>query len=440
MGKYGHALHFYVQRPCSRDQIIFRCIETMTLSQDILQDFRQRVRREVRSNILPFWIERARDDREGGYYGLVSAEGTPDPHAPKGGILAARSLWTFARAYRAFGDQQYRDSANHAYHFFADHFWDAEYGGTYWLVDAQGKVLDARKQVYAQGFSIYGFSEYFLATGEAQALQYAIRLFELVEQFAYDPQYGGYFEGFHRNWEIAQDFRLSDKESNDPKTMNTHLHILEPYTNLLRAWDDPRLKQQQRNLIRVFLDQIIDPDTGHFRLFFNAQWGWRNRTVSYGHAIEGSWLLTEAAQALADPALSAEVESAALKMAHRVYVEARDDDGAIFYEAEPGGTRHDFKEWWAEAEAVVGFLNAYQLCGEERYLDAAWKAWQVIETYQVNRAQGEWHRTVSRQGIPLSTPLVDFWKCPYHNSRACIEVAERLESLTGARQQELLLE
>ena len=160
-------------------------------------------------------------------------------------------------------------------------------------------------------------------------------------------------------------------------------------------------------------------------MFFNQAWQSHNRTISYGHDIEGSWLLSEAVEVLGEASLQAEVSRVVIQMAEAVYQEAREEDGAIIYEAEPGGKRYDFREWWAEAEAVVGFYNAYQLSGVEKYLQASMRAWEYIENFLVDKVHGEWYRTVTRQGLPVPGKLVDFWKCPYHNGRACMEIWER---------------
>lgn len=386
--------------------------------------FRESVLHELTQNILPFWIKNI-DRENGGFYGEVDKDGIPFPQACKGGILTARILWTFSHAYRLLGDEAYLQAATHAYRFLLEHFWDAKYGGTYWNVDYRGRLLESKKHIYAQAFTLYGLSEFYLAVQDEDALQKAIRLFELIEIHAYDPINGGYFEGFSRDWSLANDFRLSEKEHNDPKTMNTHLHLLESYTNLLRAWDDQHLRQQHKYLIDTFLDHIINLDTNHFFLLFSDSWKPRSKIISYGHDIEGSWLLSEAAGVQGERKLQEEITSAMLKMVYAVYEEALYEDGAIFYEVGPDGDLQDFKEWWVEAEAVVGFYNAYQLNGDIKFLQASFNAWQFIENYLVDKIHGEWYRTVNRQLMPILGKLVDFWKCPYHNGRACMEIIER---------------
>lgn len=392
-----------------------------------------RLKKELAENILPFWARHAVDRENGGFYGKIDCDRNIDAQAPRAAVVNARILWTYAAASRLV-DPQYREIADRAWDYIANRFWDSEYGGVYWMVDYLGRPLSDRKQIYAQAFAIYALAEYYRATGNPDSLDRAKKLFQFIEQHSYDPVHKGYIEACARDWGPLEDLRLSEKDLNSPKSMNTHLHILEAYTNLLRVWRDPDLLARQKELLEVTMDRIVDPSTAHFHLFFDMQWNSLNDHISFGHDIEGSWLMVEAAEVVGDAILLERVRKLAVRMAAAVAKEAVDADGSIFYEADSKGVLIDpNKHWWAQAEAVVGFYNAYQLTGEERFRELAYRAWEFIEAQVVDRAHGEWHAKLKPGGPPFKESedsdacLVGPWKCPYHNSRVCYEMLDRLE-------------
>ena len=413
------------------------------------------VRQELTDDILPFWIEKMTDSGRGGFYGRIDGGDTLHADAPKGAILNARILWTFSAAYRILRRPEYLDTATRAKRYIIDRFYDNDFGGVYWSLDADGNPLDTKKQIYAQGFAIYGLSEYARATGDDEALDYAIRLFCLIEEHSFDRGRNGYVEAFMRDWSVIGDMRLSDKDENASKTMNTHLHILEPYANLYRVWKDARLERQLRNMIGLFTDKIMNRETSHLDLFFDDDWHTRGDIVSYGHDIEASWLIHEAALVLGDKALLKEIEPVIVNIA-RAADEGLNPDGSLIYEqtsgqadertsrqgtdGEPTGgqgeapcqlvtcTSSTDKElhWWVQAENVVGHVNLYQYFGDEAALDTAVKCWQFIKNCLVDREHGEWHWSLMPDGtVNRRDDKAGFWKCPYHNGRMCMEIIER---------------
>lgn len=387
--------------------------------------------KELTGNILPFWMNRVKDPA-GGFFGGVDCDGVVQAQSERSAVVNSRILWTFSIATRVLGDA-YRASADWAYAYFKAHFIDRECGGVYWMVDAAGRPLSMRKQIYAQAFAIYALSEYARATQNRESLDVAISLYRLIEQHGCAPVHQGYWEARARDWGALEDQRLSEKDLNVPKSMNTHLHVMEAYTNLLRVWRDPELVAKQAALLRVTMDRIVDAKTGHFKLFFDMEWNSQNDHVSYGHDIEGSWLLVEAAEVLGDATLLERARALACKMADAVYAQGLDRDGSLFYEADVAGRMIDPKKhWWAQAEALVGFYNAYQMTKDERYRTAAKGVWDYIATKVVDRVHGEWHAKLSPDGRPLpyaedsDACLAGPWKCPYHNARACFEMLARL--------------
>jgi len=387
---------------------------------------KQEAEKMARENILPFW-QRMADKENGGFYGEADFYGKINKTANKGCILNSRILWTFSAAYRLFGDNAYRDCAAHAKDFLTSAFLDKEHGGLYWLVDSAGKAINTRKQFYNIAFGIYALGEHYLAAGDKSSLELAMSLFETVEQYGLDEAAGGYIEARVRDWSGIDDYRLSGKDLNSPKSMNTCLHVLEAYTTLCRSGAGERVRKALELLLRVTLDKIVNSNW-HFELFFDMEWKPLSGDISYGHDIEGSWLMYEAALAVGNESLIREVKQTALAIADVIRAAAIDrKNGGLFSGLDEAGNIHPKKEWWPQAEAVVGFYNAYELSGEQKYFDAADSIWNYIQNHFADRANGEWHNELSLDNMPdTSMPKAGFWKCPYHNARACFEIIRRM--------------
>lgn len=392
-----------------------------------MKNFAHLLENELVNNIMPFWTSRM-PDVNGGFYGRMDGNGVLHPEAEKGAILNARILWTFAAAYRITGTEACRDTASRAFEYIRDHFLDNEYGGLFWSLNPDGTPKDTRKQFYAIAFAIYGLAEYYRATGEAQSLEIAIALFSSIEKHSLDRGLGGYLEACTREWGVIEDMRLSDKDQNDAKTMNTHLHILEAYTALYRVWGDEALALALKGLIEIFIDRIIQPD-GHLGLFFGEDWSLHSTMVSYGHDIEASWLLCEAAEVLGDGNLLARVREISGKVA-AASMEGYTEEGGMEYEYDPAtGRRNSSRDWWVQAETIVGCVNRYQLTGDDIWKERALSEWNFIRR-NIICPDGEWYWGALPDGKGGFTPntaedRAGFWKCPYHNGRMCMEIMER---------------
>ena len=389
----------------------------------ITEDLQNEVQWELENNILPFWMNRMIDSEYGGFHGQITGNNQRVVHAPKGAILNARILWTFSAAYRLLRKPEYLETATRAKRYLIDKFYDQEFEGIYWELDYTGQPVQTKKQIYALGFAIYGLSEYNRATGDKETLDYAIRLFKAIEQYSFDPEKNGYMEAFTKDWKLIEDMRLSDKDENEKKTMNTHLHILEPYTNLYRVWKDARLERQLYNLIGLFTEKILDKDTSHLQLFFDDDWQSKYPVVSYGHDIEASWLLHEAARVLGDAGLIAEIEPVVKKIAAAAS-EGLTSDGGMIYEKNltTGHIDGDY-HWWVQAETVVGYYNLFRYFGDCGALQHSIDCWEFIKRHLTDDVHGEWFWSLRADGsLNRDDDKAGFWKCPYHNGRMCIEL------------------
>jgi len=385
---------------------------------------REELREELLSDILPYWMKLS-DPVHGGYYGQVDNRERLVADAPKGAIYTARILWTFSAAYRIFKKEEYLEAAARAKDFILTRMIDPVHGGAYWSVERDGTPADTKKQIYVQGFMIYGLSEYYRATGDGTALDAAVELFRLVEKYAHDAQWGGYVEAMTCDWQPIADMRLSDKDDNEPKTMNTHLHILEPYANLLRVWDDDLLRERLKELVVLFIDKIVDPVSGHCRLFFGMNWKCKSSVVSYGHDIEAFWLIRDAMDVLGDYQLevkySAKIKNIALA-AHEGIL----PDGSLAYEKEFHSGRMDTeRHWWVQAENMIGNFYLYRYFGDRKAMDKVVAAWEYIKGQIIDRENGEWIWSRLPDGTPnIEKDKAGFWKCPYHNGRMCMAIYE----------------
>lgn len=392
-----------------------------------LSRYRQEISAELK-NILAFWIDNTQDEENGGFISHLSPLGKPDDSVPKGAVLNARILWTFSAAFRATSTAQYKTLAERSYAYLKTYFIDQEKGGVYWAVDKYGNPGNDRKQIYALAFTIYGLSEHHRITKDNEALSLCKDLYHWIEKYSFDQTHAGYKEAVDRNGAPLEDMRLSPKDRNDPKTMNTHLHVLEAYANLYLIWKDEDLKISIEKLLRVFLDKIVDSRTSHLHLFFDEQWKPTAEIISYGHDIEAAWLLLEAAEVLENQSLIEEVKSLAVKMA-KVTAENLQDDGSLYHEKDlTTGHVDKHREWWVTAEAMVGFLNAYGITGDEDFLEASINCWSYAKSNLIDKDAGEWFWSRNEDGS-VDDNKVGFWKCPYHNARACMEVIRRCDQL-----------
>lgn len=378
----------------------------------------------LESQILPFWMKLI-DHQHGGYFGYMDSNFNVHYDADKGSILHSRILWTFSASYTTLKNEELIHYARHVYQFIKEKLIDREQGGLFWMVDSKGNIIDASKHVYNMAFGIYGLSEYYAATNDEEALQIAISFYRLIEEKAKRDK--GYLESFDRGWNPVPNQKLGGPLS-ATYTMNTHLHVLEAYTNLYKVWPDDTLKERIVELLRLFKDDIYNSETSHLNCFFNESWQSLTDVISFGHDIETSWLLDEAIHAIQNVDFKEEIKSISRHLAESVFKEAYQEQSVI---NEKNGQHVDLNRvWWVQAEAVVGFFNYYQKTGDTVFLDATKGIFEFINRYLVIEPLGEWYWSVNHRFVPNPMePVVEPWKCPYHNGRMCIEMLRRTETL-----------
>lgn len=410
------------------------------ISEKELKGYYDIFQEELTGNILTFWTKHVVDPGNGSFYGAVDRLGNPDLKASKGCVLFTRILWTYSASARILNNREYAELADRCFDVIARHFSDAEHGGYFMELDPDHKPFNTIKHTYAQAFALYSFCEYYRMNKSDSVLDSIKSFFLILDDKTKDPDHPGYFESFTRDWQLIEENRMAD--SNEPKSMNTHLHVLEAYSAVVRVWDDPRPRQKLRELMEIFLDHIIR-ENGHFGLFFDTDFSESPASkgiCSFGHDIEGSWLLWEAAEVLGDTELLERARPIIIKMTDAVEREGLDKDGGLFLESTRFGSHvRTNKHWWPQAETVVGLMNVFQLTGDQRYWNNVKLSWSFIDKYVIDHEYGEWFAKVNRLGTPfLEEPVddpspyyrndrkADLWKCPYHNSRMCLEMMTRI--------------
>lgn len=380
------------------------------------------VKKHLENDLIPFW-QGMKDEVHGGFYGYLGYDLKLDRQAVKGCILNSRILWFFSNAYLLLGKTSLLDSARHAFVFLKEYCVDNQYGGVYWSLDYKGRPEDTTKHTYNQAFAIYALSSYYDASGDTQALAAARSLYQLVETRCRDEY--GYLEAFSRNFEPVDNHKLSGNGVMAERTMNTLLHVFEAYTELYRVSGEMQVAERLRFMLDIIADRVYNPRLGRQEVFFDRTWHTLADLYSYGHDIEAAWLIDRGLEILGDAVYTNKLSSVTKTITENIYNRAYTGHSLV-NEAE-NGIVDTTRVWWVQAEAVVGFLNGYQKYPEQKkYLEAAEDIWEYIKSSLIDRRKGsEWLPELDQDGRPAEKPIVEPWKCPYHNGRMCFEVIRR---------------
>lgn len=392
-----------------------------------LLKFQSELQSELNS-ILNWWILHMKDPT-GGFYGEIGLQNEINKEAPRGLVLTSRILWTFSAAYKHTKNSAYLEIADWAYAEITNHFFDQAHGGYFWAIDASRNPIQIQKQIYGQAFVLYGLVEYADATSHHEPLKRAIDLFELIQDKGVDSEYGGYWEARAHDWSIIADGRLSEKDPNVDKSMNTHLHVLEAYTRLAKFFPDQRVIFALDQLLTLFERSIIDKNTFKQKLYFTADWSTVGHLESFGHDIEASWLLLEASSVTGLEDRKQGITNLIRLMAASTLT-AVDSAGGLFYEFDPTQKHlNREKHWWVQAEAMVGFYNAWEISQDDIYINHCLQIWDFIKERICDHKMGEWFWGIDEKSQIMDLPKAGFWKCPYHNVRACIEISNRINKI-----------
>lgn len=421
------------------------------MTNEIISHFQQELHQHLITELLPFWTSRTADYVHGGYITHFDQYGNDTGEDEKSLIAQTRSVYTYASAHRAgYGNGELADLARHGVDYLLSHMWDEEHGGFYWMTNRKGEVLNDRKIVYGQSFAIYCLSEYTLATGDERGIEYAQRVFDRLQKYAADTAHGGYFEMFSRNWTLNG----PGAAGGDRKTLDAHMHLMEAFTTLYECTRQPIHHRKLLEVIELLTTKIMHPmyGTGIPQFWANWQvapqikfdviWGWDRFTedgskpeaednTSYGHNAEFAWLLIHALEVLELP-FDIHRELVQKALSHVVAYGIDWEFGGVFVEGSHNGQVYDReKEFWQQAEVLIGLLDGYRLLGDEKYALAYENVHRFVLVNMVNHPVGEWWPLMTRQGVPIWTHMSHSWKINYHTVRAIVQAIKRLDRLSA---------
>ena len=408
-----------------------------------LLEYKNLFHKELHDDILSFWMKYGVDKTGRGFHGAADLKGNPVPGAPKSCVLNARILWTFAAAAKSFSNKTYQALADRVFNVLINDFKDQEFGGFFMSIDENDQPFDTVKHTYAQAFVLYALSKYYELRPEPALANELDEQFGLLEEKTKAPGMPGYFEAFDRNWQPIVENRMAD--NNEPRSMNTHLHVLEAYAAFCKVGKNKLAHKRLEELLLLFMEKIIRPD-GHLGIFFDESFLETEASQavrSFGHDIEASWLLWEAAEILGNNQIIQQMKPLSVKMLDAVDRAGVDKDGGLFLESTRFGSHlRTNKHWWLQAETLVAFMNGLQITGDPKYWDKLKLSWNFIDNHVIDHENGEWFTKVNREGKPyLEEPeddpspyyrndwKIDPWKCPYHNGRAMMELIRRIDGM-----------
>lgn len=380
-------------------------------------------------HILNYWSKNTLDEVNGGFVGEIDFQEHKNYTAEKGSVMYGRILWTFSAAFPRTQNSEHFQIAERAFEEIKTKFYNSDQKGLYWSINADGTPKDTKNQIYALAFVIYGLSEFYKISQNQEALDLAIILYESIQKYSFDAERKGYFEAYTKDWEEIADVRLSEKDANEKKTMNTHLHIVEGFANLYTVWKNEGLRENIVGILETIDEHFINQDTWNLRLFFDENWNEKKDVISYGHDIEAAWLLQWCAEVSGEENLIKKYRRYAVEIAE-VTKKGLDKDGGLWYEFDPQENHLVAeKHWWPQAELWIGYFNAYQLSKKEEYLEIFKKNWEFTKEYIIDHENGEWFWGIDGDNHKIQKDKAGFWKCPYHNGRACLEILSRAELL-----------